>query len=382
MITILYQLNQLGYGGTEKAIFTFVNNIDRQKFNIKLFFVTDIYTRKYYRRKLLAVFSRKYKKIFEKRYVTDFSRKKDFENLLGKENVILGTKQDFLRACARFKPDIIHFNRGIENEFYTTQVTRLPVNSKICETNIFGAPANKEYLERLSSILFISKWLQSKSKWSESYNCNILYNPIVKPASTDNLRTQLNLPKTAIIIGRISRPGMDDGEFFNNIINMFSSKDVYFLTIGASAELQEQQANNKKAIFTPTTTSEITLSMFYNTIDILFHYRKEGETFGMNIAEAMIHGKPVISHKSATDNAQLELLLDNEQHCGIIVNDTSDIKEFGDKLEMLVNDKNLRIELGRNGQKKAMRLYEESVVTRHLETLYESFMKHEGKNNV
>jgi glycosyltransferase involved in cell wall biosynthesis len=46
----------------------------------------------------------------------------------------------------------------------------------------------------------------------------------------------------------------------------------------------------------PTSDEEL-VSKFYNTIDVLCHANSLGETFGNTIAEAMINGKPVITHR-------------------------------------------------------------------------------------
>ena len=113
---------------------------------------------------------------------------------------------------------------------------------------------------------------------------------------------------------------------------------------------------------------------FYNTINILFHYRNEGETFGMNIAEAMIHGKPVISHTSEVDNAQIELLDDCDHPCGIIVHNITDTTEYYDKLNELISNSDLRLELGKNGKTKALQTYEESLMTKQLESLYKNIV--------
>lgn len=47
---------------------------------------------------------------------------------------------------------------------------------------------------------------------------------------------------------------------------------------------------------------------FHNAIDVLAHFRFDGETCGLNIAESMLCAKPVISHTSTIWNAHLEYL--------------------------------------------------------------------------
>jgi glycosyltransferase involved in cell wall biosynthesis len=52
----------------------------------------------------------------------------------------------------------------------------------------------------------------------------------------------------------------------------------------------------KNIIFIEPTSDEMMVSKFYNTIDVLCHSNLLGETFGNTIAEAMINGKPIITH--------------------------------------------------------------------------------------
>ena len=89
----------------------------------------------------------------------------------------------------------------------------------------------------------------------------------------------------------------------------------------------------------------------------------------MNIAEAMIHGKPVISHYSSEDNAQAELLLE-EVTSGIVVEE-NDLTQYINATSSLIHNQDLRIEYGKNAKEKAYRLYSEQNVTKQLERFYD-----------
>ncbi|MBC7981814.1 hypothetical protein H7X65_01940, partial [Candidatus Parcubacteria bacterium] len=47
---------------------------------------------------------------------------------------------------------------------------------------------------------------------------------------------------------------------------------------------------------------------FHQAIDVLAHFRNDGESFGLNIAESMLVGNPILTHKSHIWNAHLEYL--------------------------------------------------------------------------
>lgn len=368
---ILFQLNQLGFSGTEKAIYTFIKNLDKNKYSNKIFFYSDIGTLTYYRRKLLSIFGGKYLQHFNLKYNINFARKKDFEDLIGKDNVYIGTSKKFLDVCNSNKIDIIHFSRGSEEDFYTSLVDKIPNNIKLVETSIFGKNSNSKYINRLSSIFFVSHWLMEQSPWVNLDQAKVLYLPIPKPISTDTFREKYNIPLNAIVLGRITRPFMDNGEFILNILNNTIDNNTFYLAIGSSEYLIEQTKNNKNIIHIKPTTDEMTLSTFYNTLDILLHYRKEGETFGMNIADAMIHGKPVISHYSLRDNAQAELIL-GDKNSGIVVKD--DINEYIIAVKTLIDNNNLRIEYGINAKEKANKLFAADKTTNILESYYKKII--------
>jgi glycosyltransferase involved in cell wall biosynthesis len=72
----------------------------------------------------------------------------------------------------------------------------------------------------------------------------------------------------------------------------------------------------KHFVAVPAISDDRRLSQYYNTIDVLAHARKDGETFGCNIAEAMIHGRPVVTHLTGDMNAQGETAGDGGVVCG------------------------------------------------------------------
>lgn len=371
--TVLYQLNHLGYGGTEKAIFTFINNLDKECYIPKVFFYTDIGSFSYYRRKFLSLFSQRYKKSFHQKYHIYFSRREEFIKLVGENNYYQGSKKDFFAIFKKEKIDLVHFNRGGNEDFYTQSIDQIPAETKICETNIYGKDSNKTYIERLSGIFFVSKWLLEKAEWSGKYPAAVLYNPILPPLNDDTFREEMNIPDDAVVLGRIGRPNIDNGMFIWQVLQSVLRDDMYFISIGASDEFIQKTKNLKNIINLPPTTSEVEINKFYNTIDILLHYSFEGETFGMKIAEAMIHGKTVISHYSHMGNAQAELLL--EEHTSGIVVGKDNVDEYIAAATTLINDTDLRMQYSQNAKIKSDRHYDERNVTQLLERYYADILK-------
>ncbi len=123
-----------------------------------------------------------------------------------------------------------------------------------------------------------------------------------------------------------------------------------------------------KFIRTPIVTdSEIT--SFYNTIDILAHARRDGETFGLNIAEAMIHGKPVISHKSRIANGHKPFV----KKCGFLAG-IDNYKQYAKYINLLFNNKTKRLRLGERGRSFAVDNFLLANIGRKLELHYKSLL--------
>lgn len=368
-IKVLFQLNEMAYGGTTKSILTFCRFLDREKFEVALFCYSDIGSFSYYRRYLESFLSIKKKKRFINLYQHNFIRRKDFENILGTDCVQIGLKNDFLRFVDKFSPDVIHFSRGIEVDFYTDMIGFVDKKIKCVETNVFGKSSNKAYLKRMSKLFFVSRWLRSQATWANSLPTDVLYNPILAPHSDKNLRTEFGIPDAAFVMGRISRPGLDDGANVLQILKKLDEKEAHLIIIGSNLASDLVLYPNVH-VMAPT-ADEVRLSGFYNSLDVLMHYRKEGETFGMNIAEAMIHGKAVVSHKSFLDNAQVELLDANDfGECGTVVEE-NDWASYVAALRRYKQDRKALSAAGKNAKAKAMALYQAQKITLLLQKNYE-----------
>ena len=135
--------------------------------------------------------------------------------------------------------------------------------------------------------------------------------------------------------------------------------------------MRKAAEDNDRIKLISATTDEGIISNFYNSIDLLLHYRIEGETFGMNIAEAMIHGKPVVSHLSHVDNAQAELLAATTQHGTVgYVAPQNDQETYLKYITDLMDDPAKLTAIGSNAKHRAQELFQEDIVTRYLENEY------------
>lgn len=102
----------------------------------------------------------------------------------------------------------------------------------------------------------------------------------------------------------------------------------------------------------------------YSKSDIVVFPSVWQEPFGRIAIEAMSFGKPVIgSNIGGIKN----IIVDGKT--GFLV-DPFDFKGWKDKINLLVKDKNLRLKLGREGKKRALKNYNIDIIAKKIEGIY------------
>jgi glycosyltransferase involved in cell wall biosynthesis len=376
-IKILFHLNQLGYGGTEKAVLTFCENLDRNRFTPYLFVYDKSNPIKKQLQKLISPLSGKARRKYQKKYLAPWVRLDQFKQVLGEGYLFTGNVRTLEHVVATVQPDVVHFNRGNWEAFFDQAIEVIPSSVACIETNIFGKPPGDNYLQRLTAVYFVSQWLLNKSPWHAGKG-KVLFNPIKQPATQEHLRAELGIPADAFVMGRISRPDMIDDMFILEVFEKFQKTVVdanrlgesYLIVLAGSDAIKQKALGFPEVKFIEPTVDEVSLSRFYNSLDVLLHHRIDGETFGMNIAEAMIHAKPVISHLSHVDNAQAELLQNRDNRPVGFVAQEHNLDEYLSYMTELYQNRALAQEMGRNAKFRADELFHEQAVTRFLESEY------------
>ncbi|VVB87097.1 D-inositol-3-phosphate glycosyltransferase [uncultured archaeon] len=162
----------------------------------------------------------------------------------------------------------------------------------------------------------------------------------------------------------------------NILINERGYKTIKLLVVGKARiegsrkgdtyyrELAAKLGIAKNVIFTGSASD---LNAHYNLGDI-FVFPTKYEAFGIPTLEAMSCGLPVINSKIGAG----ELITDS--HDGLLLDDANNVKEIADKIETLVVDETLRVNLGENARKTAKK-YTWDIIARQTMNVYEEVLR-------
>lgn len=340
---IAYWLNGLGVGGTEKTAYLFAKHLKK---DITVYTYDD----------------------------ADLSRKTDLEQFC--KVILLDRKNPNWKLMNNY--DIVHSFRSGLREWPEPGVDIFPRH--FVETNVFGFYDSNP---RVGRSLFMSEWLMnytSQALGRKDPRFSFINNPVESPCTNDKFPILEDWKKSgSIIVGRCGRP---DNGIYNSVnvdavrLLRLQGYDVRFAIVAPPNNMLNDLAKLEIPFFVvEPTTDPTTLSTFYNSIDILAHARPDGETFGVNIAEAMMHGKPVVTHIATPSNpnmgvfqAQCEVVTNNKT--GFVVSNNP--ADYSEALKKLVDDPNRRQEMGEAGRQKAVREYHVDVCVAKLEAIYDS----------
>lgn len=204
--------------------------------------------------------------------------------------------------------DILNTHRSGNDNWFLPNFESTFFRFKVIETNFHGYNQTKSDYRIYPSNALLGK-LQP---------CNIPYsvipNPINVPISSENLKEELGI-MDKFVYGRIARP---DANIYSDVnlkaYQKIQNDKTCFLYAAPNSKAIEdaQQLGLNNVIFLDPTSDEERVSKIYNTFDVLCHSNSLGETFGNTIAEAMIYGKPIITHigMSSWTQAHIELVGD------------------------------------------------------------------------
>ena len=269
----------------------------------------------------------------------DNTREQYFKEIVGSEKMICYEyPAELLKFVREKRPYVLHrYSAGIPEYPFVKEIKEH--TRHFVSTSVFG---NQDDTIDISKVIYVSKHVQFMAgktgipeKGVHYPDHYVVRNPIEAPYSTENLREELGIPTDAFVFGRIGR---DDESIYDPInIEAYAkveTENTYFVLVNPSKKSRSdiERLGITSARFIERTTSEVRLSQFYNTIDVLAHARKDGECNPANVWEAAAHRKPVISHYGAVFNGHLETIQDS----GFVVL-PNDVNEYARIMKAFIN---------------------------------------------
>jgi glycosyltransferase involved in cell wall biosynthesis len=186
-----------------------------------------------------------------------------------------------------------------------------------------------------------------------------------------NLRKDLRISKNQIVIGTVGRLLSDSNKRFSDLIkavDLLIKKGVNtkLVIVGEGKEkvnyqnLASQLGITDQVVFTGYQNE---VAPYYALFEI-FSLVSSHESFGLVLAEAMLHKLPIV----ATRVGGMQYIVDDGE-TGFLV-EKYDVDAIAQKLEILCLDANLRKEMGDNGYKKALVHYTEERYVEDIKNLY------------
>lgn len=212
------------------------------------------------------------------------------------------------------KLDILNTHRSGEDNFLLPNLGEPGSARVVIETNFHG------YLKTPADVrVFPSKELLRFRGIKPNPSFHVIPNPVMQKLSSGDLRDEWGVGGS-VVLGRLSRS--DRSAYSPKLLAAYKllklrGHDVRLVWAGSSSMAQRDARKLRidDIIWVPTSSDANEVSSWHNTFDIYCHVPRLGETFGNTVAEAMMHGKPIVSWRGPRTypQAQMEVIGDERQ---------------------------------------------------------------------
>jgi glycosyltransferase involved in cell wall biosynthesis len=287
----------------------------------------------------------------------------------------------FYRICKQYTPDIVHCWDDM------TTIIAIPtckllniklVNGLVADTPVKRNILNKTWLRARLTFPFSDKIIGNSQAGLVAYNApakksSCIYNgmdlnrfknlenssTILKEIFGDNI-------SNIFVAGMVAafEPRKDYKTLIKGAISLLSKNNsLRFILIGNGTDFIEMktivpQKLKDKIIFLGKRDNVESLINIFDVGILLTNTKVHGEGISNSIIEYMALGKPVIATKGGGTN---ELVVDNQN--GYLI-ESNDSAHFEKCLQMLLDNKNLRIQLGNNAYELAHKKFDLKIMTR------------------
>ena len=350
---LFYHTSGLSFGGTEKSLQIIAKTVDKNKYNV--YFMYSPKPVKYSNGNMRLDGRKSYLENSGVNFI-EF----DFDTIGEKYPFIIKNQKPDIFSVIKDKKIDMLFTAG---SGYSTFPTNLIRNIPIIMMNIFGAPSTQK---NIAKHICISEEVRgkilpivNKEKTEMVYIQSELPPPNMRELG-EKVREKFNIKKSDMVFGRIGRP--DNGIFDPIGINAFKKvlvdyPNTHYIIMAPPPILVEKVKNEniKNVHFIEPSAKEEDVWAFHGSINVLAHFRYDGESFGLNIAESMLAGNPIISHKSPIWNAHLEYLDDSFSR----ITEIGDVEKYAEYMKFMIKQhkENKLKEMGQKAKEKAEKLF-------------------------
>lgn len=287
--------------------------------------------------------------------------------------IIRKTKKDisvfrkFYRLCKNYKPDIVHCWDTM-TAIYIAPISKL-LHLKFVNGIVIDAPRkqnifNKYWLRAKLTFPFSNVIIGNSKAGLKAYKAPgnksiVIYNGFnfdrtnnISPKET--IREQINI-NTKYIVGMVATYSKfkDYTTYFNAAqIILRNRKDTTFIAIGKNTDsiLLKNLIDDKFDDHIRLLGMKSNIESFVNAMDVCI-LSTFTEGISNSILEYMALGKPVIA---TSGGGTCEILEDNVT--GFLVSQSNPI-ELAEKVELLLNDPQLRLQMGNNGKERIKKAF-------------------------
>lgn len=282
----------------------------------------------------------------------------------------LGSPMD-VNELQTWGPDVVHVHSHGLQKREMHQLIDLFGSAKFLETNVFSKPSVWE--ESLHRSFQLSNWcnhLYSLRGGNVEKSAIVPYPVDVArfaPAAQTAVaafRDKHELTTEDFVIGRVGQSF--EGKWSDEIVSVFeilraSDDRIRLLVVNPPEKIREQISASKYAIDVRVIDEIIgdeALSTCYSSIDVFLHIARQGESFGMVLAESLLCETPVVTLATPWgDNSQGEVI---GHEIGGLVAARSD--RLPTLVKRLKEDENLRRKLGTDGRQRIVQNFSSTAV--------------------
>jgi len=206
-------------------------------------------------------------------------------------------EEDIKNICSLLLLDYIYFLCSGEESHNISNICKKYVKTLghfVFETNA---------IESFTKCATISECISSKS------NLPYIYHIVNLPNHSYDLREELNIPKSSIVLGRLGGYETFDIQYVFEAIDYIveNYSNIYFIFAPSLLKYKREHPNIK---YIDIIVDPCIKRKFINTCDAMIHARKDGESFGISVLEFIYCNKPVFT-TFGKDNQHIINLKDN-----------------------------------------------------------------------